>query len=400
MNYWFQRLGMAVLLLLAVSMLTFGAMNVLGDPLFNILGPVADVTELEGTAQADGYAIRTEGDVPTGALVIVDESSELGVDEAIAVSSGDVLPRRADTVVSVDSVAVDGGNVTVTGNITPGQGVLNGPEPGQLADVSEAEAEFYLDDPLPVRYARWLGDFVTGDMGPQFSKTGEPPVTDLIGERLPRTLMLLVMAQIMATVIAIPWALWAAARANSTLDRTSTIATFLIVALPNFALGVILKWLLAIKLGWFPQTFNASDPFLSQMWQMFLPALTIALPAAAIYQRLLRTDLITTLQEDFILMARSKGVSRRDLLYKHALRPSLFSFITVFGINTGALIGGALVVENIFRVPGLGSAIVEAVLVEDFPVVLAIVMIVAVAFVAVNIIIDLIYTVIDPRVRK
>lgn len=400
MNYWLQRLGMAVLLLLAVSMLTFGAMNVLGDPLFNILGPVADVADLEGTAQVDGYAIRTEGDVPTGALVVVDESSELGIDEALAVSNGDVLPRRADTVVAVDVVAVDGDSLTVTGVVVPGQGVLNGPEPGQLADVTEAENEFYLNDPLPVRYGRWLGDFVTGDLGPQFSKTGEPPVSDLIKERLPRTLMLLVMAQVMATVISIPWALWAAARANSTLDRTSTIATFLIVALPNFALGVILKWLLAIKLGWFPQTFNASDPFFTRMWQMFLPALTIALPAAAVYQRLLRTDLITTLQEDFILMARSKGVSRRDVLYKHALRSSLFSFITVFGITTGALIGGALVVENIFRVPGLGSAIVEAVLVEDFPVVLAIVMIVAVVFVAVNILIDVVYTLIDPRVRK
>jgi peptide/nickel transport system permease protein len=400
MNYWLQRLGMAVLLLLAVSMLTFGAMNVLGDPLFNILGPVADVADLEGTSQVDGYAIRTEGDVPTGALVVVDESSELGVDEALAVSNGDALPRRADTVVAFDAVAVDGDSLTVTGVVVPGQGVLNGPEPGQLADVAEAEDEFYLNDPLPVRYGRWLGDFVTGDLGPQFSKTGEPPVSDLIKERLPRTLMLLVMAQVMATVISIPWALWAAARANSTLDRTSTIATFLIVALPNFALGVILKWLLAIKLGWFPQTFNASDPFFTQMWQMFLPALTIALPAAAVYQRLLRTDLITTLQEDFILMARSKGVSRRDVLYKHALRSSLFSFITVFGITTGSLIGGALVVENIFRVPGLGSAIVEAVLVEDFPVVLAIVMIVAVAFVAVNILIDVIYTLIDPRVRK
>lgn len=314
MNYWLQRLGMAVLLLLAVSMLTFAAMNVLGDPLFNIVGPVAND------------------------------------------------PTSPDTI--------------------------------------KATEEFHLDDPLPVRYVRWLGDFVTGDMGPQFSKTGEPPVTDLIQERLPRSLMLLVMAQVIATVIAIPWALWSASRANSVPDRISTFTTFLVIALPNFALAVVLKWLLAIKLGWLPQTFNASDPFFTRMWQMFLPALTIALPAAAVYQRLLRTDLITNLQEDFILMARSKGVSRRDVLYRHALRPSLFSFITVFGINTGAMIGGALVVENIFRVPGLGSAIVEAVLVEDFPVVLAIVMVVAFAFVLINIVVDIVYSLIDPRVRS
>lgn len=318
MNYWLQRVGMAVLLLLAVSALTFGAMSVLGDPLFNILGPRA-----EDTSSPEGIAL-----------------------------------------------------------------------------IEAAEAEYHLDDPLPVRYVRWLGDFVTGDLGVQFSSDGQPPVANLIRERLPRSAMLLVMAQFLATAIAIPWSLWSASKANTAVDRMSTFSTFLIIALPNFALGVILKYVFGIKLGWFPQTFTATDPFLSRVWQMFLPALTIALPAAAVYQRLLRTDLITTLQEDFILMARSKGVSKRAVLFRHALRPSLFSFVTVFGINTGALIGGALIVENIFRVPGLGSAIVEAVAREDFPVVLAIVMIIAAAFVVVNVIIDIIYSLIDPRVRR
>ncbi len=316
MNYWIQRLGMAVALLIAVSFLTFASMNVLGDPLFNVLGPRAGDTSPEG-----------------------------------------------------------------------------------MELIAAAEAEYNLDQPLPVRYVKWLGAFVTGDFGVQFSSDGQPPVSDLIKERLPRTLALLIMAQLMATVIAIPWSLWSASKANGKVDKASTFSTFLIIALPNFALAVILKYLLAIELGWFPLTFNASDPFLTRMYQLFLPALTIALPAAAVYQRLLRTDLITTLQEDFILMARSKGVSRRNVLFKHALRPSLFSFVTVFGINTGALIGGALIVETIFRVPGLGSAIVEAVLREDFPVVLAIVMIITAVFVAVNILIDLLYSLIDPRVR-
>jgi peptide/nickel transport system permease protein len=317
MNYWLQRVGMAVLLLLAVSALTFGAMNILGDPLFNILGPRVGDTSPEG-----------------------------------------------------------------------------------LALIADAKAEYHLDQPLPVRYVKWLGGFVTGDFGVQFSNDGQPPVSDLIKERLPRSAMLLVMAQAMATLIAIPWSLWSASKANKAVDKASTFSTFLIIALPNFALAVILKYLFSIKFSVFPLTYTASDPFLTRVYQMFLPALTIALPAAAVYQRLLRTDLITTLQEDFILMARSKGVSRRDVLFKHALRPSLFSFITVFGINTGALIGGSLIVETIFRVPGLGSAIVEAVLREDFPVVLAIVMIITAAFVTVNILIDILYSLIDPRVRK
>jgi peptide/nickel transport system permease protein len=317
MNYWLQRIGLAILLLLAVSALTFGAMNVLGDPLFNLLGPAA-------------------------------------------------------------------GDTTPTG----------------LEKVAEAKAEYHLDDPLPVRYARWLGDFVTGDFGRQFSATGAPPVSGLLKERIPRSLMLLVMAQILATVISIPWALWAASKANKPIDRGSTLMTFMLIAMPSFALGVLLKYIFAIRLTWFPQRYVATDSFPQHVYSMFLPALTLALPAAAIYQRLLRSDLITTLQEDFILMARSKGVSRRSVLFKHALRPSLFSFITVFAINTGALIGGSLVVEQIFLIPGLGSAIVEAVAREDFPVVLAIVMLIAITFVVVNLVVDVIYTVIDPRVHR
>ncbi len=157
------------------------------------------------------------------------------------------LPRRTDTVAALDAVTVAGGTVTIESSVIAGSGVQNGPEPEQLFQVAEAEAEFYLDAPLPERYVRWLGDFVTGDMGPQFSKTGEPPVTDLIKERLPRTAMLLILAQFMAVVISIPWALWSAAKSDTAVDKFSTVTTFLIIALPNFALGVILKYLLAIQ---------------------------------------------------------------------------------------------------------------------------------------------------------
>lgn len=318
MRFWLQRVAMAVLLLLSVSALTFGAMNILGDPLFNILGPVA----------------------------------------------GDV----------------------------------NNPDSVKL--IEKAKSEFDLDEPLVVRYGLWLSDFVRGDMGVQFSSDGQPPVSDLIKERLPRTATLVLLAQLMAIAIAIPWALATASRAGRLSDRISTMNTFFLVAMPNFALAIILKFVLSIKLGWMPLTYVANDPLSSRLWQMVLPALTIALPVAAVFQRLLRTDLITTLQQDFILMARAKGLSRRRVLFRHALRPSLFSFITVVGLNTGALIGGSIVVETIFRIPGVGSSLVESVLREDFPVVLAIVMIVAVAFVLINLLVDILYSIIDPRVRR
>jgi peptide/nickel transport system permease protein len=318
MRYWLTRLAGAGLLLLVISMLTFGAMNVLGDPLFNILGPTA-------------------GDVDN---------------------------------------------------------------PESVVKIEAAKEEYHLDEPLPVRYALWLGGFVTGDFGVQFSEDGQPPVSDLIVERFPRTLSLVILAQLMALTIALPWALWSASRANSRADKVSTVGAFLMISIPNFALAVIVSYFLAIKLGWFPLVYTADDPLPSRLHAMILPALTLAIPAAAVYQRLLRTDLITTLQEDFILTARAKGVSRRSILFKHALRPSLFSFVTVFGITTGALIGGALVVESIFLIPGLGRATIEAVLREDFPVVLAVIMIVSAVFVFLNLIIELIYSLIDPRVRR
>ncbi len=316
MRYWLQRLGAAIVLLLAVSALTFGAMNLLGDPLFNILGPTA----------------------------------------------GSTTPEDLETIELV-------------------------------------KAEYNLDDPLPVRYVKWASAFVTGDFGVQFSTDGQPPVSELIKERLPRTLMLLIMAQLMAVIIAVPWALIAASRADQVVDRASTVISFLFIAIPNFGLAVILKYIFSIRFSIFPLAFNAGDPFWTRVWQTFMPAMALALPVGSVYQRLLRTDLITTLQEDFILTARAKGVSKRNVLFRHALRPSLFSFITIFGINTGALLGGSLIIEQIFLIPGLGTAIVEAILREDFPVVLAIVMLVTTAFVVINILIDIIYSVIDPRVR-
>ncbi len=312
-----------IALLIAVSMLTFGAMSFLGDPLFNILGPIAGDTE----------------------------------------------------------------------------------NPENVAKVQAAKEQYYLDKPVPERYVRWAGDFITGDFGVQFSTDGQPPVSDLVKERLPRTIQLTVMAQILALGIAIPWGVLSASRANSLTDRASTMTAFGFVSLPQFALGIILLYVFGIKLDLLPDTYNATDPFWGfthghRLIQLILPAFTLALPAASTYQRLLRTDLITTLQEDFVLMARAKGMSRRKVLFGHALRPSMFSVLTVFGITAGALIGGALIVETIFRIPGVGLAIVEAILREDFPVVLALVMIVTTAFLVLNVLVDLLYSVLDPRVRR
>ena len=318
MRFWGLRVGMLIALLLAVSMLTFGAMNLLGDPLFNILGPVAGDTE----------------------------------------------------------------------------------NPENLAKVQAAKEQFYLDRPLPERYVRWLGDFVTGDFGVRFSASGQPPVSEVIAERLPRTLALSGMAMAFTLAIGIPWGVWSGSTFKKGLDRLSTGVAFFFISMPNFALAVVLYYVIGIRLNWLPLRFDAGDPFWQRMHQLVLPAVCLALTGSAVYQRLLRTDMITTLQEDFILMARAKGLSRRHILFRHALRPSLFSVVTLFGINAGAVFGGALIVELIFGIPGIGSLFVESIFREDFPVVLALAMILTTGFVVMNFVVDILYSVIDPRVRQ
>ena len=318
MRFWGLRVGMLIALLLAVSMLTFAAMNLLGDPLFNILGPIAGDTE----------------------------------------------------------------------------------NPENLAKIEAAKEQFYLDRPLPERYVRWLGDFVTGDFGVRFSASGQPPVSEVIAERLPRTLALSGMAMAFTLAIGIPWGVWSGSTFKKGLDRLSTGVAFFFISMPNFALAVVLYYLVGLRLGWLPLRFDAGDPFWQRMHQLVLPAVCLALPGSAVYQRLLRTDMITTLQEDFILMARAKGLSRRHILFRHALRPSLFSVVTLFGINAGAVFGGALIVELIFGIPGIGSLFGESIFREDFPVVLALAMILTTGFVVMNFVVDILYSVIDPRVRQ
>ena len=325
-----RRLALLVAVLLAVTFLAFSAMNLLGDPLFNVVGVLAEL---------DCESI-----------------------EARQVEDPSLLSA-----------------------------VLNDCE-----TIAEAKATYHLDRPVPVRYVLWLRDMATGDFGTSFQN--EQPVAEIIREKLPETLILLVMAQIVSLGVAIPWGVMAAYRANRAFDRGSTVASFGLLSVPNFVMGIVLLYLLALRWNVFPSAYE-SDSLGGLLYSMILPALTLGLPLAASYQRLLRTDLITTLQEDFVHMARAKGLPPVRIMFRHALRPSLFSVVTVFGVSTGALIGGSLVVERIFGIPGMGQEIVTAVVRDDFPVVLSMVVVIASAFVVINFVVDLFYTWLDPRVR-
>ncbi len=270
--------------------------------------------------------------------------------------------------------------------------------PEYVRNREAAEKQFHLDEPVPVRYARWLGDMATGDFGRSYQT--QQSVSQIVKDKLPISLALMVLAQLIALVIAVPWAVLSAGRARSRIDRWGTTASFVLIATPHLALGVLLYYIFAVRLGWFPTRYDASGSVVDKLQALTLPALTLGLTLSASYQRLLRVDLLATLQEDFILTAQSKGLKRSAIMRRHALRPSLFSLMTVFGIQTGALIGGTLVVERIFTVPGVGLEIPAAVIRDDYPTVLAFVVIIACLFVVANVLVDMLYGVVDPRVRR
>jgi peptide/nickel transport system permease protein len=316
-KFLLSRLVQLVAVLLTVSFVCFAALNLLGDPLFNLFGP---------------------------------------------------------TLLEAES------------------------NPDVAAQVADAEAQFHLDDPLPVRYVKWLGDVSQGEFGRSY-KT-QQPVSTILADKLPLSILLMVLSQLVAIAIAIPWAVWAASRAGGPVDRGSTVVSFYIIALPNFCLAIIVYLFLNLRFGWFAPSIDSSFSLARQMWHMLPAAFALGLGLAAGYQRLLRTDLATTLQEDFVLMAKAKGMPPRNILWRHALRPSLFSFITVFAINTGSLIGGALVVERIFGINGMGEEIFVSIIRDDYPVVLPTVLLISAGFVVLNMFADLLYTVLDPRVRR
>ncbi len=266
--------------------------------------------------------------------------------------------------------------------------------------LDEIRVEWGLDKPIPVQYVTWLGKMFTGDLGR--SSAFNVPVTDLVSQRLPVSLMLMFYAIFLSLLIAVPLGVLTAYRANRPTDRVVSSVTFGLLSLPPYIIGVLLVYLFSLKLDWLPAQSKYYSFFESpslHFQNLLLPAITLTLGEIAIFQRLLRSDMIGTLQQDFITMARAKGMSTRTVLFRHALRPSLFSLITAAAVTVGALIGGAVIVEQIFGLPGMGKLTVDAVLRRDFLVVQFCVVIFAVGFVLVNFIVDVLYAVIDPRIR-
>lgn len=257
-------------------------------------------------------------------------------------------------------------------------------------DIQQIRENYGLDQPLYVQYGIYLGKVLHGDLGTSFRTLA--PVTEGIARTFPATLELTIAGMAIAVLLGIPLGIAAARRPRGALDRLLTSVAVLGISMPGFFLGLILMFVFSLQLGWLPPTGRGT------IAHLLLPALTLGLPYVATFSRLTRSSMLDVLSEDFVRTARSKGLSWSKVTYRHALRNAAIPITTMLGLDFGRLLGGAVIVESVFAWPGMGRYMVEAIMARDLYVVQGTILVFAVAVVIVNLLVDLIYGLIDPRI--
>lgn len=252
-------------------------------------------------------------------------------------------------------------------------------------------AQMGLDQPLILQYGQFLTQALTGDFGTSYRQG--VPAMDLIAKVLPNTALLALLACLLALVVSLPLGLLAALRAGRFLDRAVSVGSILVQALPGFWVGVVLILVFSRALQWLPSS------GLKSVQSLILPTIVLALPFVAILTRLTRSGLLEVIGEGYINTARAKGLRERTVIFPHAIRNALIPIVTVVGLEFGTLLGGAVITETVFSFPGIGRLLVTAILARDYNVVQACVVIIAAIFVVINLVVDLLYAYLDPRVR-
>jgi len=266
-------------------------------------------------------------------------------------------------------------------------------------NVAALRHDLGLDQPIWWRYLGWLVQVLQGDFGRSF-RTGQT-VLQAVAERLPVSFELMLLAELGALVIGIPLAIACAVRAGSPFDRLVTGSAFGMLSVPAFLSAILLIYFFAVELRWLPATgfVPFSEDPLGNLRCFVLPALTLALGEWPVLMRVLRSDMIATLQEDYIAMARAKGLKPSRILLVHALKPSSLTLVTVTGINIGRLMGGTVIVESILALPGIGRLLLGSIYTRDLIILQGVVLCVASGYVLINFIVDMLYAVLDPRIR-
>lgn len=263
-------------------------------------------------------------------------------------------------------------------------------ETASSADKQALRQELGLDRPLPSQYLRFLTGLVIGDLGRSLYE--QATVTELILRRLPATLELTLAAIGVALLLAFPLGVVAAAKRDSSIDRVALLFSLMGLAMPNFWLGPLLMIVFSIELGWLPVSGRGG------LSHLLLPCFTLGMTMAAILTRMVRSGLLETIHEDYIRTARAKGLSEQSVWLKHALRNSLLSVITIVGLQFGSLLAGSIITESIFSWPGIGRLTLQAIQTRDYPLVQGCVLVIAASYLAVNLVTDILYRVVDPRI--
>jgi peptide/nickel transport system permease protein len=263
----------------------------------------------------------------------------------------------------------------------------------------ELRRDLGLDRPLYLQYATWMGRLLQGDLGR--SIRNREPVIENVGRRIKPSLQLAGLAMAISLLVATPIGILSAARRNSTLDRFGTSFALFGICMPNFLIALLLIFLFGVTLHWLPIS-GYVDP-MEELWDglrsLALPAITLGLALAAVITRTLRSSMLEALSEDYIRTARAKGLSEGAVIRAHALKNALIPVVTVLGLQLGTLIGGAVITEYVFALPGVGRLVVDAVFARDYPLVQGVVLLIAVGFILSNLMVDLLYGWIDPRIR-
>jgi len=282
--------------------------------------------------------------------------------------------------------------VFLLAHIVPGDPVAQMLGEGARAeDLTQLRHALGLDLPLPVQYGRYLAGVLHGNLGESFRF--QQPVVKLIAERYPATLELAVVALLICALIGIPAGVLAAHKRGERTDHAVGVLTLFGLSVPNFALGPVLMLLFSVVLGWLPISGRGG------LSHLVLPAFTLGAALAAILTRMVRTSVIEELSADYVRTARSKGVSESGVLFRHALRNALIPILTILGLQFGTLLAGTIVTESIFSWPGIGRLAVQAIGARDYPLLQGCILLIAVSYVVVNLLTDLVYALVDPRVR-
>jgi peptide/nickel transport system permease protein len=308
------------------------------------------------------------------------------------------LLRRALAIIPVMLVVATVSFVLI--RLAPGDpaSVLAGPD-ATTEDLAQLRTALGMDQPLPVQLVKWYARLAQGDLGQSIFL--RRPVVQAVVERLEPTLLLTLWGTVLSILIGVPAGIVSARYHNTAVDQSFMALALLGLSIPNFLLGLVMILVFGVWLGWLPVSgyVPLADGFGRNLRSLLMPAVSLGLVQSALVARITRSSMLDVLREQYILSSRAKGLNERAVIYKHALKNAIIPTLTVIGITVAILIGGAVIIETVFNIPGVGRLIISAVLRRDYPVVQGVVLLIALTYTVINLLVDLAYLVIDPRIR-